>query len=64
MQRLTRSQRNVPVLALWNFIAFCAQYSEAFHQFDARFGWVDHIVNKATLSGKVRVGIFFGVFSH
>ena len=42
MQRSTRPQRNVPVLALWNLIAFCAQHSEAFHQFDARFGWHAH----------------------
>jgi hypothetical protein len=64
MQRLTRSQRNVSVLALWNLVAFCAQHSEAFHQFDSRFGWVNHIVNETSLGGKVRVGVFLGVFSH
>ena len=64
MLYLTSSQRNIPVLTLWHIIALGAQHAEAFHQFDARLGRVDHIVYETSLSCNIWVGVFLGVFSH
>src|SRR5713226_208614 len=58
------SQRDVPVLALRNFLALVAQHLQGAAELRARLLGEDHLVDVAQLGRLVRVGEGVAIFFH